>query len=190
MRNLLTLARRAAAGAALAALAHAAPVAAQDAPPPSAFSETHGAWILRCVADAEDGDSARRCAMEQRFIWRDPETGRESPLLTVTLTPAPGEDGVATLEATVTTPFGLLFAPGLRLSADDAAPATLAFRFCLPDGCLAQARLAPETLWSFRAGVTLRIVADPASGDRPFHVEGSLDGFSAAYARLAAEAAR
>ena len=176
---------------AFAALAGAA--AAQDATAPSAFSETHGAWTVRCAEgaaaeDGEAGDGARRCAMEQRFVWRDPDTGQDSPLLTVTLIPVAGED--RTVVATAATPFGLRVAPGLRLSADEAEGTTLAFLFCLPDGCIAQAQLTPETLWSFRAGVVLNIEAEPAAGGDPFRVEGSLNGFSAAWARLVAEATR
>lgn len=181
---------RRAAPLAFAALAGAA--AAQDATAPSAFSETHGAWTVRCAegAAAEAGDGARRCAMEQRFVWRDPDTGQDSPLLTVTLIPVAGEDETVAVVATAATPFGLRVAPGLRLSADEAEGTTLAFLFCLPDGCVAQAQLTPETLWSFRAGVVLNIEAEPAAGGDPFRVEGSLNGFSAAYARLVAEAAR
>lgn len=181
---------RRAAPLAFAALAGAA--AAQDATAPIAFSETHGAWTVRCAEDsaAEAGDGARRCAMEQRFVWRDPDTGQDSPLLTVTLIPVAGEDETVVIVATAATPFGLRVAPGLRLSADEAEGTTLAFLFCLPDGCIAQAQLTPETLWSFRAGVVLNIEAEPAAGGDPFRVEGSLNGFSAAYARLVAEAAR
>ena len=196
MRLVLALALRAAAPA-LAALAlggaAAAQDAAQDAAAPSAFSETHGAWTVRCAdaAAAEDEASGgeRRCAMEQRFVWRDPETGQDSPLLTVTLTPVPGEGETVAILATAAAPFGLRVAPGLRLSADEAEGTVLAFLFCMPDGCVAQAQLTPETLWSFRAGVVLNIEAQPAAGGEPFRVEGSLNGFSAAYARLIAEAA-
>lgn len=181
---------RRAAPLAFAALAGAA--AAQDTTAPNAFSETHGAWTVRCAEDAaaEAGDGARRCAMEQRFVWRDPDTGQDSPLLTVTLIPVAGEDETVVIVATAATPFGLRVAPGLRLSADAAEGTILAFLFCLPDGCIAQAQLTPETLWSFRAGVVLNIEAEPAAGGDPFRVEGSLNGFSAAYARLVAEAAR
>lgn len=192
MRLVLALALRTAAPA-LAALALAGAAAAQDETAPSAFSETHGAWIVRCAdaAAAEDEASGgeRRCAMEQRFVWRDPETGQDSPLLTVTLTPVPGEGETAAILATAAAPFGLRIAPGIRLSADEAEGTVLAFLFCMPDGCVAQAQLTPETLWSFRAGVVLNIEAQPAEGGEPFRVEGSLNGFSAAYARLVAEAA-
>ena len=44
---------------------------------PSVFSETCGSWTGR---PAQEGGSARQCAMEQRSVWRDPDSGRRRPL--------------------------------------------------------------------------------------------------------------
>lgn len=168
--------------AALVALPPAAGALAAEDPAPSAFTATYGRWTVRCAQAAGngDGESVRRCAMEQRFLWRDDQSGQERLLLTVTLVAT--KDGG--MEATVLTPFGLLIEPGLRLRADSGRETVLPFHTCLPAGCVARGVLDPKAVWSFRAGAVLHVEADPAGGGDPFRLEGSLDGFSAASARL------
>ena len=152
---------------------------------PSAFSETYGNWTVRCAGEPAQGDeSGQRCAMEQRFIWQDPESGRRRPLLTVTLTPLPADGG---MEAVVLTPFGLLFADGLRLRADERRSAVLPFHTCFPEGCIARGPLDRETIAGFRAGAVLHVEAKPAAGGDSFRLEGSLTGFTSAYGRLLRE---
>ena len=149
---------------------------------PSALSETYGNWTVRCTAEpAQEDASGRRCAMEQRFVWQDRESGQHRPLLTVTLTPLPAAGG---MEAVVLTPFGLLFAGGLRLRTDEGRSATFPFHTCLPGGCVARGRVDREMLDGLRAGVVLHVEADPADGGDPFQLEGSLIGFTSAYRRL------
>ena len=168
--------------AVLAALPPAAGVLAAEDLAPTAFTATYGRWTVRCAQAAGDGDgeSVRRCAMEQRFLWRDDQSGQDRLLLTVTL--AAAKDGG--MEATVLTPFGLLMEPGLRLRADSGRETVLPFRTCLPAGCVARGTLDPKAVRGFRAGAVLHVEADPAGGGDPFRLEGSLDGFSAASARL------
>ena len=152
---------------------------------PSAFSETYGNWTVRCsVEPAQEDESGRRCAMEQRFIWQDRESGQQRPLLTVTLTPLPADGG---MEAVVLTPFGLLFSHGLRLRAGERQSAELPFHTCLPEGCVARGSLDRETIDGFRAGVVLHVEAEPAAGGDLFRLEGSLTGFTSAYRRLLQE---
>ncbi len=180
------LARAGLAAAVLAAAGWCGPLLAQEQVP-SAFSATYGDWTVRCAAgvasvDAAGAESPRQCTMEQRFLWRDDETGQTRQLLTVTLVPA--NRG---MEAVAVTPFGLLFEPGLRLRADDHEGETLAFQTCLPEGCIARGALTPDTVWSFRAGMVLHVEAEPAAGGEPFRLEGSLNGFSTAHIRLLEE---
>ena len=173
------------AGAALAMLGWGGPLQAQVSGP-SAFSETYNNWTVRCaVEQTQEGESVRQCAMEQRFIWQDGDSGERRPLLTVVLTPSPADGG---MDAVVVAPFGLLFEPGLRLRADEHEGTTLAFSSCFPDGCIARGPLSPETIWSFRAGTVLHVEAEPAAGGDPFRLEGSLDGFTNASKRLLEEA--
>ena len=149
---------------------------------PSAFSETYGNWTVRCTVEpAQEDGSGQRCAMEQRFVWQDRETGHKRPLLTVTLTPLPADEG---MEAVVLTPFGLLFAHGLRLRADERRSAALPFHTCLPEGCIARGSLGRELIDGFRAGVVLHVEAEPAAGGDLFHLEASLAGFTSAFRRL------
>ena len=172
--------RRLAAACAVAAVAAWAAPGWGQSSRPRAFSETYGDWVVRCASEGEE----RRCAMEQRFFWRDEDSGRNRLLLTVTLT----RETEGGLEATVLAPFGLLFERGLRLRADRHEGTALSFRTCLPDGCIARGALDSEVVWSFRAGAVLHVEADPAAGSDPFHLEGSLSGFGDAYERLTREA--
>ena len=180
------------AGAALAMLEWGGPLQAQ-VPGPSAFSETYGNWTVRCaVGQAQEGEPGegegegiRQCAMEQRFIWQDGDSGQRRPLLTVVLTPASAGGG---MDAVVVAPFGLLFEPGLRLRVDENPDGTrLEFHTCLPDGCVARGSLDRDMIDSFRAGKVLHVEAEPAAGGDPFRLEGSLDGFTNANKRLLLE---
>ena len=153
---------------------------------PSAFSETYGNWTVRCTGEQsvkEDG-SGQRCAMEQRFVWLDRESGQQRALLTVTLTPLPAGEG---MEAVVLAPFGLLFANGLRLRADEQRRVVFPFHTCLPEGCIARGPLDREMIDGFRAGAVLHVEAEPAAGGDSFRLEGSLTGFTSAYGRLLRE---
>ena len=153
---------------------------------PSAFSETYGNWTVHCAGEPtqEDG-SARRCAMEQRFVWRDSESGQQRPLLTVSLTPLPADGG---MEAIVLTPFGLLFENGLHLRADRQRTMVFPFHTCYSHGCIVRGSLDRETIDGLRAGAVLNIEAKPADGGGdPFRLEGSLTGFTDAHKRLLRE---
>ena len=167
---------------------------------PSSLSETYGKWTVRCaVEEAREGDEneseegRRQCVMEQRFFWRDAESGRTQPLLTVTLVPSltdgpsPSDGG---MEAIVLAPFGLRFDSGLRLRADGEGTVVLAFQTCFTDGCIARGPLDRSVVASFRAGVVLYVEAEPASGGDSFRLEGSLNGFTDANERLLEEVGR
>ena len=172
------------AGAAFAVLEWGGPLQAQVSGP-SAFSETYGNWTVRCAVEPaqEDGDG-RQCAMEQRFIWQDGESGQQRPLLTVTLTPVPTGGG---MEAVVVAPFGLLFGHGLRLRADESRSVVLRFHTCFPEGCIARGSLGQEMIDGFRAGVVLHVEAEAAAGGESFRLQGSLAGFTSAHKRLLQE---
>lgn len=173
------------AGAALAMLGWGGPLHAQGSGP-SAFSETYNNWTVRCaVEQTQEGESVRQCAMEQRFIWQDGDSGETRPLLTVVLTPSLDDGG---MDAVVLTPFGLLFEPGLRLRADDDPDAAqLEFHTCFPDGCVARGSLDRDMIDGFRLGGVLHVEAEPAAGGDSFRLEGSLDGFTNANKRLLQE---
>lgn len=146
---------------------------------PRAFSEVYDDWVVRCASEGEE----RHCAMEQRFFWRNEESGQSRLLLTVTLTP--GAEGE--MEGVVLAPFGLSLERGLGLRADQHEGTTLSFHTCVPDGCIARGPLGSEVVWSFRVGTVLHVEADPAAGGDPFRLEGSLNGFSDARERLLRE---
>ena len=170
------------AGAALAMLEWSGPLHAQVSGP-SAFSETYGNWTVRCAIEpVQEGEGVRRCVMEQRFIWRDDESGQSRPLLTITL--APSDTG---MEAVVMTPFGLRFDSGLRLNVDDHEGTTLTFHTCLSDGCIARGALPKDLIRSLWSGAVLRVEAEPATGGEAFRLEGPLSGFNAAGKRLLGE---
>ena len=173
------------AGAALATLGWGSPLHAQVSGP-SAFSETYGNWTVRCaVEQTQEGESVRQCAMEQRFVWQDDDSGQRRPLLTVVLTPSPADGG---MDAVVLAPFGLLFEPGLRLRADDDPDAArLEFHTCFPDGCVARGSLDRDVIDGFWTGEVLHVEAEPAGGGDSFHLEGSLAGFADASKRLLQE---
>jgi len=85
-------------------------------------------------------------------------------------------------------PFGLLFEAGVALSVD-AGPAgkPLAFKTCLPAGCIVPATLDASTVAALRSAQQLKLTAKPVvSNAKPLVFSISLKGFGAALDRAAA----
>lgn len=160
------------------ALALAGPAAAQQGDAPETLSETHGDWLVRCAAPAEDGN--RQCEMAQDVRERG-EGGRRVLSMAVQR----GDGDAAQL--TFIGPFGLRLADGMGLRIDEAETPQLMIPFltCVTDGCIAVSPLAPELRIALLEGEALEAVVMSVGGE-PVRIGLSLEGFAAAWARLGA----
>jgi invasion protein IalB len=137
------------------------------------LQETHGDWRVICAQQA----ATRTCSFSQQ------QTAKESRQLVVGVElRATSAD---TVEGTLVLPFGLAVSRPVTLQVDEGAAMPLAFRTCLPIGCLVPLAFEPATVSALRKGATLQVktTADNAQ-EVAFRI--SLRGFSSAFDRTAA----
>jgi len=145
------------------------PASAQS---PNALSETYEDWTVRC----ERVDEQRRCWMVQSLQRQDGDRVLQLEFVIVD-----GETRLAMLA-----PFGLLLEAGAGLVVDGSALETLAFKTCLPVGCVVEKEPDDTLLGALRRGEVLTIGFQIAERGEPFRLELSLSGFTAAHNRLRA----
>jgi invasion protein IalB len=161
---------------ALVGLLLAAPLAMAQTP--DVMQETYRDWVVRCqIVPAADGVSPTRlCEMAQELS--QPETGQR--VLTVALQSGPDEQAGLTL----ITPFGLRLSAGVAIDIDAVRLIQIAFRTCLPQGCVATEVLDKELIDRLTAGTIATAMITSDEGGPPIAIEVSLNGFAAAWTRL------
>ncbi len=147
---------------------------APAAPTNSAIRATYGAWQLRC--ETLPGAQSEQCALVQTVSASDRQN---VGLLILAFRTA---DKKASL-LRVIAPLGVLLTSGLGLRIDDVNVGATDFVRCLPNGCVAEARLTDELLGKLKAGkaATFIIFQTPEEG---VGVPVSLEGFATGYDAL------
>lgn len=139
---------------------------------PSALNETYQNWQVSCVMQEETS----KCAMSQ--IQADPETRKRVIAFELHLTDV-GTKG------SLIAPFGLDLPEGLNLKVDDGDTlVSLPFSTCLPAGCLVSSVFSAEQLAKLQTGSDLLVGAYASGSKQALNFTISLNGFSAALARL------
>lgn len=151
-----------------------AAVASAGAQEPNALSESYRDWTVRCQTGPEQG---RRCWMVQTLVRQE---GGER-ILQLEFAIRDGETSMVMLA-----PFGLLLAAGATLAIDGERIDTLAFRTCLPAGCVVDVEPGDALLSAMRAGKELTVDLRVAATEEPLALVLSLQGFTAAHNRLRA----
>lgn len=159
------------AGGLLAACAQAS--AQSEQPDQKTVTERFKAWTVTCV-EAE----TRVCRMTQELVQQ--KSGQRLSALVVEEREGQGP------VLTVLTPFGLSLAQGIALSVDETELPKAQFLTCLPSGCVVPVPLDEAAQEKLRAGNRLTVVGVTASSNKPVRIEFSLQGSSAALARLKA----
>lgn len=77
-------------------------------------------------------------------------------------------------------PLTFLIPPGIRMSADGAAPVAAKFQICLPQGCFVEGDLNDAAIGNIKKGKTLRIDMQNQIGQE-VNFEVPLEGFAKAY---------
>ncbi|MDR2214000.1 MAG: invasion associated locus B family protein [Pseudomonadales bacterium] len=143
----------------------------------TSLRESHGDWTVACAVTSAEGNTSTACTLSQEQTVTS--TGQR--VLAIELLPA-GQGA----EGTLVLPFGLMLARGASLQVDEEAAITqVAFRTCLPIGCIVPLSIDAKMLAALRKGLALKIGVT-GEGDAAVPLSVSLAGFSSAFDRVTA----
>lgn len=135
------------------------------------LTETHDDWVVRCQV----ANKLVQCAAQQEQLATDTRQR------VIAIEFAPSAENLA---GTIAMPFGLLLANGAIIQVDDkpASPA-IAFKTCLPAGCIVPLLLGKDWADAMRAGQALAVKSTAVDGqEAKFSI--SLKGFGSALDRI------
>jgi len=144
--------------------------AAQDA---TYIKEEHGDWMLRCFRN-ENGDDP--CQMYQLLKEAEGNPIAEFSIFRI------DEESPAAAGGTIVVPLLTLLAAELKLSVDGGVVKAYPYRFCSPNGCVAQIGFTEEEIAAFQRGAEARLTLIPAMApNQTVDIFVSLKGFTAAF---------
>jgi invasion protein IalB len=153
------------------------PASGQAAPLPngaSSITERYGDWTVDCHID----NGQKVCLTSQAQGNR--QTGQRSFAIELR-TPRDGKT-----EGAILMPFGLKLENGAILKLDDKNLGTgLRFSTCVPEGCLLPVSFPTVATDAMKTAKTLSVAALNLSNNDVVNFNVSLDGFGAAFARVA-----
>lgn len=142
------------------------------------ISETHGDWLVVCGAPPQA--SQKEAGGRSCFMRQDQKRENGQRLLAMEMRRSADGGAIGTLLM----PFGILFSKGITPRVDDhPRMGALAFRTCLPAGCLAVFPINPQSLKRMRKGTALKLGITTV-GNKKLTFSVSLRGFTAAFERL------
>lgn len=143
--------------------------------------DTYGDWQYRCVRAPEGQEDP--CQIYQ--LLKD-DTGNS--VAEISIFPLKGEPNAAA-GATIVTPLETLLTQKLRLAVDGGNAKRYDFAWCSAVGCFARIGLTADDVQSFKRGAAATLSINPvAAPDQEVRLKISLDGFTAAYEALMADA--
>ena len=156
-----------------------APVSSQ----PETTTASFGAWTLRCQLRHEPTVDTRICEVENGIVPQ----GQQNPIAHIVVNrPSPKEE----LLVTAVVPISVIFPSVPKISAGDKEPGLeLAWKRCVPIGCMAVNVLKDDILRAWRAETgenTGRLVFTDATG-RPVNIQFTFRGFAQAMDAFAKE---
>lgn len=146
-------------------------------PAPDSLTETYGDWIVHCVTPASTDGAAsgpQICEMTQELRQK----ANNQRVLAVSVQPNENEADI-----TIVGPFGLKLSAGIRLSVEESDVLAIGFHTCLPAGCVANSHLDSAALATLLESDSAK-VSMVDTGDNILEISISLNGFTAAFARL------
>lgn len=139
----------------------------------TSLNETHGDWTVACVVQ----DNNKRCTLSQQQV----DAQSRQRMLAIELNAS--ADGLT--QGVLVLPFGLALEKGVVLRVDEGEPLPpLAFRTCLPTGCIVSVSFDAAMIDSLRQGKKLQLDAVADDG-KPISFSVSLAGLPGALDRLA-----
>lgn len=138
-------------------------------------TKTFSKWRVDCVKT----DKAKACVIAQVLI------NQKTKQRVISMTVRKPKDEAAKVVLQV--PLGVSLAPGLTLAIDNAKPLTIAYKACVPKGCVAEFALADEWIKALGGGTDSTVTVTSLKGEAaPFKF--TLTGFADAYAYFTTEA--
>jgi invasion protein IalB len=139
----------------------------------TSLNETHGDWTVACIAQ----DNNKRCTLSQQQV----DAQSRQRMLAIEL----GRVTDGHTQGALVLPFGLALEKGVVLRVDEDKPLpALAFRTCLPAGCVVPVSFDNAMITALREGKQLQLEA-VADGGKPVSFSISLAGLAGALDRLA-----
>lgn len=149
---------------------------------PETTTASYGAWILRCTHRQQGQTKLRICDIEESVAVQ----GQQAPIAQIGIGHFASKDE---MQITAIVPTNITFQVAPRVTSQDSDPGVqLAWRRCLPGGCIADAILPEDRLraWHAVAADTGRLSFTNAAG-RPVAIEFSFHGFAQAMDALVKE---
>lgn len=141
-------------------------------------------WQRECLR-IPGNDGPAPCQITQ-FLREEPEG---APVGKVSIGKLP-EGNEAAAGSMIIVPLGVLLTQQMTIGVDSAAPKRYPFRFCDPNGCVAQIGYTSAEVAAFKAGGSATLTVVPvAAPDQKVELPLSLKGFTAAYDSLEQPAA-
>ncbi|OOY98269.1 hypothetical protein BOW22_09550 [Solemya velum gill symbiont] len=139
-------------------------------------NEGHGDWRVTCNKVTREQAETTQCVMSQTQKRKD----SEKVLLGVHVVPTAG----GKIAGRIRLPLGVSLKDGVTLRIDDTEPfAALAYRTCLPNGCMVPFQFDSDTVTRLKEGGVLKLSLVSVN-NKKFGFVVSLKGFTAANARV------
>jgi invasion protein IalB len=136
--------------------------------------ETYESWTVSCRIV----EGRKVCSLTQ--VRGNQQTGQRSFAIEL----MPPRDGKT--EGTLVLPFGLALSAAVKLTLDDKPLGqTIQFSTCVPNGCLVPVSFPTVATDAMKKAKALTVTATPTGTSEPTAFALTLDGFSAAFLRLA-----
>jgi invasion protein IalB len=163
-----------------AAAQQAAPPAPSPAPTPQQTAATYEDWIVRC--ESRPGPPIQKACEMVQFTQLK---GREGVLTQILIgKPVRGQP----IKLVIQVPTSSWLPTGVKLLSSEKDPGVLAeFKWCVPNGCIAQVDVKDDTIRKFRTTTEAGKLQFKDSAQRDIALPVSFKGFSAAYDALAKE---
>jgi invasion protein IalB len=149
---------------------------------PAATTASYGDWVMRCQRTGEAEKAVRVCEAGETVQLQ----GQTAPIAQIGIGRlSPGEP----LRMTVILPPSIALPSVVRVVTDekDDAGIELAWRRCLPGGCVAESKLEPETIKNWRARTTAGKLAYKDGAGRAVAIPFSFRGLAQALDALPKE---
>ncbi|OOZ37016.1 invasion associated locus B family protein [Solemya elarraichensis gill symbiont] len=139
-------------------------------------NEGHGDWRVTCQTVKREQAETTQCVMSQIQKRKD----SERVLLEVRVVPTAG----GKIAGRIRMPLGVSLKDGVTLRIDDTEPfAALAYRTCLPSGCMVPFQFDSDIVKKLKDGGNLKLSLVSVN-NKKFGFAVSLKGFTAAYDRV------
>ena len=151
-------------------------------PEPQSTTATYGDWVLRCVLEAAAGSPRRMCEVGQTI-----EVKGQGVVAQIALGFPSGKEP---MRVTVVLPPNVSLSSAVRIGVSETDEGLeLAWKRCLPGGCVAEGEIHDDVLRSWRAQTGAGQIRYALASSKPLSLAFSFRGFSVALDNLAKSAA-